>query len=47
MKKNGDRAALKLSLGTFMQAKKDGQFSDYDVMKDPFMLKYTRNVVTK
>ena len=28
-------------LGTFVEAKKEGKFEDYNVHEDPFMKKYT------
>jgi len=32
---------MKHTYGSFCDAKEAGEFGDYDIMKDPFMRKYT------
>ena len=30
---------------SFIEARKNGEFGDYDIMQDPFMRKYTQNFI--
>ena len=41
MKKVGDSRILKHTYGSFVEAKEAGEFEEYDIMKDPYMRKYT------
>jgi len=41
LKKRGDQRILKHSFGSFLESKVAGEFEEYDIMKDPFMKKYT------
>jgi hypothetical protein len=41
LKKQGDQRMLKHSLGTFTEAKANGEFEEYDILKDDYMKKYT------
>lgn len=45
MKKTGDARVLKHTFGSFSEAKTNGEFEDYDIMKDDFMRKYTYKVL--
>ena len=41
LKKSGNPSINGHSFGSFSEAKKNGEFSDYDIMEDPFARKYT------
>jgi len=41
LKKTGNTQIAKHTLGSFLEAKKNGEFEAYDIMKDPYMRKYT------
>ena len=41
LKKTGDAAIVGHTFGTFSEAKKNGEFNDYNIMEDPYMRKYT------
>lgn len=41
LKKTGDARIMKHTYGSFIEAKKNGEFEDYDIMEDPYMKKYT------
>jgi hypothetical protein len=42
LKKTGrDARIMKHTYGSFCEARKNGEFGDYDIMTDPFMRKYT------
>jgi hypothetical protein len=41
LKKQGDKRMFKHSLGTFHESKANGEFEEYDIMKDDYMRKYT------
>ena len=41
LKKKGDQRMLKYSYGTFIEARKNGEFDDYKIEDDPFFKKYT------
>jgi len=41
MKLRGDQKINKHSFGSFKEAKQNGEFEDYDIMKDDYMRKYT------
>ena len=45
LKKHGDQAIKKHTYGSFLEAKKNGEFGEYDIMQDRFMRKYTRNFI--
>lgn len=47
LKKRGDPSILKHTYGSFLDAKKRGEFEPYDVMADPYMRKYTYKVQAK
>jgi hypothetical protein len=40
LKKKGDKRMLKHSFGTFLEAKQQGEFEEYDFTEDPHMKKY-------
>ena len=40
LKKSGDQRMLKHSLGTFIDAKRNGEFEEYDITEDPHMATY-------
>lgn len=41
LKKSGNKEVTNHSYGSFVKAKADGSIQDYDIMKDPYMNKYT------
>jgi hypothetical protein len=41
LKKSGAGSLRKHTLGSFKEAKKNGEFGEYDIYSDPFMAKYT------
>lgn len=41
LKKTGDPSIMNHTMGSFNDAKNNGEFSDYDIMEDPYMRKYT------
>ena len=41
LKKSGNGVLRKHTLGSFKEAKKNGEFGQYDIYSDPFMAKYT------
>lgn len=41
MKLRGDEKIHKHTFGSFKEAKENGEFEDYDIMKDDYMRKYT------
>jgi len=41
MKKTGNPAIMKHTYGSFIEAKQNGEFSQYDIHSDPYMAKYT------
>lgn len=41
LKKTGDPRILKHTYGSFLEARANGEFDDYDIMEDPYMKKYT------
>jgi hypothetical protein len=41
MKKTGNPAILKHTYGSFVEARAQGEFEDYDIHSDPYMAKYT------
>jgi len=41
LKKTGNAQIAKHTYGSFIEAKKNGEFEAYDIMKDPYMRKYT------
>ena len=45
LKKTGDQRIAKHTYGSFSEAKKNGDFEDYDILKDDFMRKYTYKVL--
>ena len=45
LKKQGNQAIKKHSYGTFIEAKRNGEFEEYDIMQDRFMRKYTKNFI--
>lgn len=47
LKKQGDSKIIKHSLGTFVDAKNNGEFEKYDIMKDDYMRKYTYKAQNK
>jgi hypothetical protein len=47
LKKSGSPKISKHTLGSFKEAKADGQFDKYDIFSDPFMRKYTIKAATK
>jgi len=42
MKKSGNQAMRSHTYESFIEARKNGEFGDYDIMQDKFMRKYTR-----
>ena len=46
LKKSGNVALRGYTYGSFVEAKRNGKFdSNYDIMQDPFMRKYTYKVM--
>ena len=45
LKKTGDARMQNHTYGSFSEAKKNGEFEDYDIMEDDFMRKYTYKVL--
>ena len=45
LKKTGDARMKNHTYGSFQEAKKNGEFEDYDILKDDFMRKYTYKVL--
>lgn len=45
LKKSGNPSIMKHTYGSFTEAKKNGEFEDYDIFEDPYMKKYT--ILTK
>ena len=41
LKKTGDPAIMNHTLGSFNEAKNNGEIGEYDIMEDPYMRKYT------
>lgn len=41
LKKSGNQEINGHTFGSFSEAKQNGEISDYDIMEDPFMKKYT------
>lgn len=41
LKKSGSHDVRGHTYGSFIEAKRNGEFKDYDIMKDPYMRKYT------
>jgi hypothetical protein len=41
LKKSGDEQIRNHTYGSFLEAKANGEFSEYDIMEDPYMNKYT------
>lgn len=44
LKKTGNKQIAEHTYGSFIEAKKNGEFEEYDIMKDPYMRKYTYKV---
>lgn len=44
LKKTGNKQIGEHTYGSFLTAKKNGEFESYDIMKDPYMRKYTYKV---
>lgn len=47
LKKQGDQGIKKHTYGSFIEAKRNGEFGEYDIMQDRFMRKYTKNFIQK
>ena len=45
LKKTGNQAIRGHTYGSFIDAKKNGEIADYDIMQDPYMRKYTKNFI--
>jgi len=45
LKKSGNGAIRGHTYGSFIEAKKNGEFADYDIMQDPYMRKYTYKIM--
>lgn len=45
LKKQGDQGIKKHTYGSFLEAKKNGDIGEYDIMQDRFMRKYTKNFI--
>jgi hypothetical protein len=45
LKKSGNSQIKNHTYGSFVEAKKNGEFSEYDIMKDPYMKKYTYKLI--
>lgn len=41
LKKTGSQEINGHTFGSFSEAKNNGEFSEYDIMEDPYMRKYT------
>jgi len=41
LKKTGNTQIAKHTYGSFLEAREKGEFEAYDIMKDPYMRKYT------
>jgi hypothetical protein len=41
LKKTGDPSIMNHTLGSFNEAKNNGEIGEYDIMEDPYMRKYT------
>lgn len=41
LKKTGHPSIMNHTFGSFNEAKNNGEFSEYDIMEDPYMRKYT------
>jgi len=41
LKKSGNEQIKKHTFGDFLKAKEAGEYEEYDIMKDPYMKKYT------
>ena len=41
LKKTGHPTIKNHTYGSFIEAKNNGEFAEYDIMKDPYMRKYT------
>lgn len=41
LKKSGDESIKNHTYGSFLDAKRNGEFSEYDIMEDPYMNRYT------
>ena len=41
LKKKGDQRMFKHTFGSFISAKQNGEFEDYNIHEDPHMKKYT------
>ena len=41
LKKSGKQTIKGHTYGSFIEAKRNGEIEEYDIMKDPFMRKYT------
>lgn len=45
LKKRGDERILKHTYGSFQTAKANGEFEEYDILKDDYMRKYTYKLI--
>lgn len=45
LKKTGRDGISGHTYGSFLEAKANGEFAQYDIMKDPYMRKYTYKVM--
>lgn len=45
LKKSGHHQIRGHTYGSFIEAKKNGEIEDYDIMQDPYMRKYTYKIM--